>query len=232
MRTVRFWTLSRQSMQCLSVLVLMFGLLVGQPTLAQGVWETMHPDSFERSTTVARQQCERTAGQSSRDALTSDKCAVFEQMLTSDQCRQTIVPDGIVFDYMNYQHTGESPSVQGRTVKRLGSNETKAAVCNLGDGVTAYWFNEVGAGCNNVAFQLPRQINPQPPILTAPPPRQRVCRLAAIDQGVVYQSDRRVWHVPGYHTNHSACGPEIDLPDASGVTQSTIRSTAIVRVCD
>ena len=234
MRIRRLRTLSRNLAGCLLAVGLIAGVVVGQPASAQSAWETMHPGSFEGSISVARQQCERTAGQSSRDTLTTAKCDQFQQMLTAGRCEQRTVADGTVFSYMNYRHAGESPSVQGRTEKRLGSNATQATVCDLGDGVTTYWFNEQGVGCNNVAFILPRQTTAAVPPASSPPPappRQRVCRLVAVDQGVVYRSER-VWHVPGYHTDHSNCGPHIDLPDVSGVTQSTIRSTALVPVCE
>ena len=227
MRIRRLRTLSRNLAGCLLAVGLVTGVVVGQPASAQSAWETMHPGSFEGSISVARQQCERTAGQSSRDALTTAKCGQFEQMLAAGQCHQSAVADGTMFNYMNYRLAGQSPSVQGSVTKRLGSNTTQATVCDLGDRMTAYWFNEVGVGCNNVAFTFPR-----PTVVVAPPPpRQLVCRLAAVDQGVVYRSER-VWHVPGYHTDHSNCGPHIDLPDVSGVTQSTIRSTALVPLCE
>lgn len=235
MRIMRLRTLWRNRLAgcLLAVGLAVAGTLVGQPAVAQGVWETMHPDSFDRSIAVARQQCDRTAGQSSRDALTSAKCGEFEQMLADGECQSSAVADGTVFSYMNYKHAGQSPSVQGRTEKRLGSNTTQATVCNLGDGVTAYWFNESGVGCNNVAFVLPPVTQAAVPPSSSPPPaplRQRVCRLVAVDQGVVAHSPRRAWHIQiGPHDDHSNCGPI----EFSGVTSgSTIRSTALVEVCD
>lgn len=232
MRIRRLRTLSRNLAGCLLAVGLIAGVVVGQPASAQSAWETMHPGSFEGSISVARQQCERTAGQSSRDALTTAKCGQFEQMLSAGECQQTAVADGTVFSYMNYRHAGQSSSVQGSVTKQLGSNTTQAAICDLGDGVTAYWFNEVGVGCNNVAFTLPRQTTVAVPPSSSSPPRQLVCHIVWADQGVVYQSAQRIWHVPGYHTDHSDCGPHIQLPDASGVTQSIIRSSAPVEICE
>lgn len=218
----------------LALLMVLAGLLAPDGAMAQSAWETMHPGSFPATTAAARQQCDRTALQSAGDALTAAKCEQMELMLATGQCQTEAVPDGAVFTYMNYQHPGESPSVQGQTVKRLGSNETRAAVCDLGNGIKAYWFNEAGVGCNNVAFQLPpRQSTVTPPtqIVVVPPPRERVCELVRVERTESFTSGF-AWHVPGFHTDHTLCGPGIDIPSISGsVPGSSGTTTRYVRVC-
>lgn len=214
--------------RALALLMVLSGLMAPTGVMAQSAWETMHPDSFPGTTTAARQQCDRTAGQSASDEVTAAKCEQMELMLATGQCQQTTVPDGTVFDYMNYQHQGESPSVQGRTIKRLGSNETKAAVCNLGNGVTAYWFNEAGVGCNNIAFQFPRQTTILPPTQTAmvaPPLQQTVVPPRAV-MTTTTQSSGIYYSVPGI-TVDTYCAPGIAIPGISGFVPGANQTTTV-----
>ena len=219
--------------RALALVIVVVGLLAPAGVMAQDSWETMHPGSFPSTTAAARQQCDRTASQSAGDALTAAACEQMELMLATGQCPLTSVPDGTVFSYMNYQHPDENPSVQGRTIKRLGSDQTQAAVCDLGNGVVAYWFNESGVGCNNVAFQIPRRqtTSAPPPQIVVAPPRQLVCEMVLVERIQSFTSGLS-WHVPGFHTDHTLCGPSIDIPSISGsVPGSTGTTTRYVRVC-
>ncbi|MEY3784005.1 MAG: hypothetical protein RLZZ230_327 [Candidatus Parcubacteria bacterium] len=151
----------------------------GLPTSAQppsGDWTVMHPSSFAGSVDSAGEQCARDSTVSSSDALTLEKCQVFEYLLKKGLCPLVMVPDKVVLDYLNGRSRGES--VISFNKRKMTGREDRALLCDLGDGLHGYWFTGVkGQSCNNVAFVLPPPpVLPAvpeviPPVVLQPPPR-------------------------------------------------------------
>lgn len=84
---------------------------------------------------------------------------------------------------------------------------------------SAGWVPVASQGCFNLARLAP------------PPPSEKVCRLVPVDEGVVY--DRaNTWRSPGQSIDLCNCADDYDLPDASGISRSTISSTRFVEVCE
>jgi hypothetical protein len=125
---------------------------------AKSEWKKMRPASFEATTKSAYKQCLRTAGLSDGDALDDEKCLILKHKLdqaerypVDEQCHWTLVPDDIVFNYMNGSINGRS-GVSELVKKKLG-REDKAQLCSLGDGWYSYFFRgDAGKSCNNVGF--------------------------------------------------------------------------------
>ena len=144
---------------------------------AKQEWKKMHPTSFPATEDSAYKQCLRTAALSERDGLDVKKCNLLRDKLThpesysvEEQCRSVMVPDGIVFNFMNGLIAGHE-GVTELVKKQLG-REDKALLCPLGDGLYAYWFrDDPGRSCNNVGFAYV----PPPPKPPEPPSGRLVC---------------------------------------------------------
>ncbi len=141
------------------------------PTSVQepsGKWIVMHPTSFPAMISSAWDQCRRDANVSESDALTLDKCTVLEQKLSNKACLTEQVPDGIVFDFLSGLSDGKSSIWQTR--EKATGREDRALLCDLGEGVYAYWFTGVPKqSCNNIAIVLP-----PPPVASVPLPEEVV----------------------------------------------------------
>ncbi len=127
------------------------------PTSTQppmGSWKVMYPSSFAGSIDSAKEQCLTDAAISSTDVLTTEKCQILVDELTAKKCPIVMLPDGIVLDYLNGRSRGQSVTFFNK--KKQTGRDDRALLCDLGDGLSAYWFTGVkGQSCNNVAFVLP-----------------------------------------------------------------------------
>jgi hypothetical protein len=137
---------------------------------AKSEWKKMRPASFEATNESAYKQCLRTAGLSDGDALNYEKCLILKDKLehaerypVDEQCHWTLVPDDIVFNYMNGITNGRS-GVKQLVKKKLG-REDKAQLCSLGHGWYSYFFRgDAGKSCNNVGFVYVMPTPPTPPV--------------------------------------------------------------------
>ena len=73
-------------------------------------------------------------------------------MLDAGKCVVEAVSDDIRFDHMSTYENGR-PAVVGPMTKKLGRTD-QATVCNVGNGITAYFFvdDPAGVSCGNLAF--------------------------------------------------------------------------------
>lgn len=168
MQIMRLWAHIRWSMVA-AVAVTFLGWSAAMPAGAQptateglpssvrpprGDWEQMTPSSFRGTVEDALRQCNRNAAVSATDVLTPTKCERFgTQLQSGTQCQVVQVPDGVVFDILNGLRHGQSHMWFGMR-KQLGRHD-QAVLCDVGDGVWAYWFTGIpNQSCNNVAFVL------------------------------------------------------------------------------
>jgi hypothetical protein len=184
----------------------------GQP------WTKMRKNSFPSTLGAVMKQCERTEKISEADSLTLEKCMLFVAMLADgQQCRTVAVPDGTVFDYMNYRSNGRS-SVQETVIKKLGDNVTPAILCDLGDHVYAYYFTGEN-GCQNVAFVL----SPQPETI----PAKWMCRRET------YTSSPSEFDMflPGVLLPHCNCGQYSFAPGVFFTWSDNLQSNSQGEIC-
>lgn len=138
---------------------------------ASGKWAKMTPSSFPGTIRSAKEQCLRDVAADRTGQVTVEKCALLERMLSSGQCAIVMVPDKIVHDIMNGRVNGRSV-VTHNVEKRLGRLD-QATLCDLGDGVHAYWYTGVlKVSCNNVAFSF---VTPPPASQVADVPPKPKC---------------------------------------------------------
>lgn len=134
---------------------------------ASGRWTKMTPSSFPGTIRSAREQCLRDVALDRTGQVTVEKCELLLRMLSSGQCAIVMVPDGTVHDIMNGRVNGRS-TVTHNVEKRLGRLD-QATLCDLGNGVHAYWYTGVlKVSCNNVAFSFVTP-PPPPPVAVVPP---------------------------------------------------------------
>lgn len=170
---------------------------------AKGKWQKMRPSSFPATAESAFDQCLRTVGhyhkqleagfpghtkeavavyQKIEPLMVEQTCFTYRDKLehpenypVDEQCYWDLVPDDIVFLYMNGLiggHRGVTELVQ----KDLG-REDKALICLLGDGLTMYWFrNDPGRSCNNVGPVY----DPPPEVVETEPE----CRVVPISEAI------------------------------------------------
>lgn len=185
-----------------------------------GKWIVMHPTTFPAMISSAWDQCRRDANVSESDALTLDKCTVLEQKLSDKTCLIKQVPDKIVFDLLN----GPNGGIWQDREKATG-REDRALLCDLGDGVYAYWFTGVAKqSCNNIAIVLP-----PPPVAIVPLP----------EEVIVVQAPQRITFSNPVHSGmtqvlttgiqlENCCCPTSNQVIGGSVVindQSTLRST-------
>ncbi len=142
---------------------------------AAAKWSKMKPSSFTASISSILEQCNRAAEVSKSDRLTLNMCQKMAPMIAGKKCPVVMVPDGIVFDYMNGQINGRS-GVALNVEKAIGRQD-RALLCDLGNRTYAYWFtgHKDGKGnemsCNNVGIAFvakPKSAAPLSPITTPP----------------------------------------------------------------
>lgn len=124
-------------------------------------WVKMNQGSFEPTSASAFEQCMLAAEKSVYDALTPSKCHLLKSNLEEGKCPELAVPDGTVFDFMTTRYAGK-PVAEMSWVKQLGRDDDLATVCDLRDGVVAYFFRGETRSCNNLAFVLTPQKSPVP----------------------------------------------------------------------
>jgi hypothetical protein len=78
----------------------------------------------------------------------------LKAMLDEGKCEAKAVPDGIRLDLMSTYEKGR-PVVVGPLTKKLG-REDQATVCDVGNGVTTYFFIGEVSSCGNLAFVVER----------------------------------------------------------------------------
>lgn len=193
---------------------------------ATGEWTVMRPSSFPGTIASAVEQCERDAALRTDDLFTRQHCIRFRTMLTGNECREVMVPDGIVHDHMNAYRARVTHNV----VKKTGRLD-RALLCNLGGGVFGYWYTGVkGQSCNNVAISIvvPRLTYAPPP--PPPLPKKKVCRSVAVVQ---YAPVNQYVYLPGYVL------PEYCPPGVTFVPSMLLnngagpdKSTTFIEVCE
>lgn len=197
----------------------------------KGEWRKMNPSTFPGTTDSALEQCRRAMRADRTGRLTAEKCKQFESMLRVGFCEVVTVPDGIVHDFMN-QRVGGQSTLLPNVVKRIGRTD-RAQLCDLGDGVFAYWYTGDGSSCNNVGITLARSRVPAPvsvPELVVVPvtasevqPVARVtCRFKKVE---VVQTPSTFTHVSDF----VSCGCYI--PGYTGVVQGGIQTSSEL-VCE
>ena len=135
---------------------------------ATGIWSKMTPSSFPGTIRSAHEQCLRDVGEDRTGQVTVEKCELLVRMLSSGQCAIVMVPDKVVHDIMNGRVSGRSV-VTHNVEKGLGRLD-QATLCDLGNGVHAYWYTGVlKVSCNNVAFSFVTPPPPPPPVAMVPP---------------------------------------------------------------
>jgi len=191
------------------------------PTSVQepsGKWTVMHPATFPARISSALDQCNRDANVSESDALTLDKCLMLEKKLSDKTCLTKQVPDKIVFDLLN----GPNGGIWQDREKATGRLD-RALLCDLGDGVYAYWFTGVSKqSCNNIAIVLP------PPKLVVAPPPPEVIVVSSPTR--TYFSDSK----PSFETNQvltagivlENCGISTNFAIGGGVSNNLMHDQA------
>lgn len=163
------------------VLCLYSGLSVAQATddvnfpssVAPGqfsFWKKMHPSTFDLTVEMAGKQCERA--QLTETWLMPKHCQQFVNMLKAGQCTVVAVPDGVRFDRLLGRLGGSGRSEAWPKQEKQTGRQDRALLCDVGDGITMYWFTgDKGKSCNNVAIVY----NPPKPVPTTPRPPRVVC---------------------------------------------------------
>jgi hypothetical protein len=193
--------------------------LPSSSTPTKSVWSSMRPTSFEPTVASALEQCLRAAKKDPADVLTEEKCDTFKQQLeVGEACRLVWVPDGIGFDYMNGLIRG-SKTVTENVKKSIG-REDRARLCDLGDGVYAYWFvGDDGKSCNNVGIVIVAK-PPEEPVEEVPPGPPTV-RWVCLKETFEQHYHGNDLHLPGMYVEgceHNSFIPGLSI--SGGLTQS------------
>lgn len=118
-------------------------------------WVRMNPNRFESTPESAAEQCARVVALHN-SSVTEESCEALKVMLDEGKCEVAVpVPDGIRLDLMS-TYEGGRPTVVGPMTKKLGRDDDRATVCNVGDGITAYFFVGEERSCGNLAFVVER----------------------------------------------------------------------------
>ena len=135
------------------LLILLCPVLATAAESQERYWVKMNPNRFESTSESALEQCRRAASLPA-SPITLDQCTALKAKLDEGKCKVEMVPDGIRFDLMSTFESGR-PTVVGPFTKKLG-REDQASVCNVGDGVTTYFFVGAETSCGNLAFVVER----------------------------------------------------------------------------
>lgn len=238
MEKMRLWARFRYMLLMLSLCIgITAALPAGAQTLpssstpATGLWTKMHPSSFSGTIKSAYDQCQRDADINVTDLLTPKKCQDFRDYLEHGLCEVVMVPDGIVHDFMNGR-TNSKSKVTFNIKKQTGRYD-RAFMCNLGDGVYAYWYTGIrNQSCNNVAFsfEIPPPSLPPVEVVTPPVPKGKwVCREVQFKDTVrsgAYQ------HLDGFRLEGCCCGNDTFVPSHSFYIGDDLKSSGHTEVCD
>lgn len=193
---------------------------------ATGIWSKMTPSSFPGTIRSAHEQCLRDVVADRTGQVTVEKCALLERMLSSGQCAIVMVPDKIVHDIMNGRVSGRSV-VTHNVEKRLGRLD-QAKLCDLGNGVHAYWYTGVlKVSCNNVAFSF---VTPplHPPLVAVVPPKLTCHYVTRTRQS---QTTGGIALSPVYLPGCDCCGP-LYVPGLWLPSSSPDNTTETILVCE
>lgn len=153
-------------------------------------WVRMNPERFESTPASAAEQCARVAALSN-SGVTEESCKTLKVMLEEDMCDVEVVSDGIRFDYMSTYEKGR-PAVVGPMTKKLG-REDLAMVCDIEDGVTAYFFIGEERSCGNLAVVVERaevmekeEIDEAILDQVSTPPAEEKCRWVKVSEQTDY----------------------------------------------
>lgn len=182
------------------------------------LWLTMHADSYLGTIDSALSQCYNTVFVA--DYLNSSKCQLFGEMLESGQCMEDLVKDGTRLTHMNGRVNGDpkGESKAWTNQEKATGRLDRALLCELGDGVSAYWFTGVpGQSCNNVGFVYnePEVVEFVPP----PPPPTVVTQPQRYMQHTGVVRSDSVQYVSGV-TVPGCCGQcDLNIPSVMTVIQ-------------
>lgn len=187
---------------------------------AKGEWKVMNPSTFLGTTDSAVEQCLRAVKADSTGRLTADKCQQFATKLEVGLCEIVTVPDGVVHDFMS-QRVGGKSTLLHNVEKHIGRND-RALLCDLGEGVYAYWYTGEHTSCNNVGITLAKVVAPEPvvipPVVTpAVQPVRVTCRFETRE---VIRTPSTLTHVPDF----TSCGCYI--PGFTGMMQGGIQTSS------
>lgn len=175
------------------------------------IWKNMHPSSYTVDMNSVREQCDRAVP--TENWLTAKHCELLPQIIAEGQCQIVMVPDGIKLDRLlgrvNGDPKGESRPWP-RQEKQTGRLD-RALLCDLGDGVSAYWFTgDPGRSCNNVGF-----VYVPPPEIPLVLPRREMRHTGNVPgDGSPY--------VPSVHIRCGQC--DLYLPSAPPIGNDVIQS--------
>lgn len=117
-------------------------------------WAQMNPQSFRLDDVQLRSQCDRVATLEKDDWFPPEKCAILVAKFLASDYEVVMVPDGILFNYLNGLREGD-PYVYRGFEKKLGE-ENRALLFDLGEGMFAYWFvgDADDGSCHNLGLVL------------------------------------------------------------------------------
>lgn len=196
-------------------------------------WVKMNRDRFEDTPASAAEQCARMAKKPG-SGVSLLNCEVLESKLEEGACLQLDVADGIRFDLMS-TYEGGRPTIVGPMIKRLG-REDQAMVCDIQDGVTAYFFIGEKRSCGNLAVVVERpevvegEIDEASLNQVSTTPAEKKCRWVKGPTAVSTGSVSTTLMPTGIST---FCGPVIMIGGGVVTTELPQSSfTSSRRVCD
>lgn len=183
-------------------------------------WEHSQPLTFA-GLEEAYRACLEVAGRDLHPRFTPAICERFVRQMQGGGCQVVAVPNGTRFDYMLFRRDGRNYA-QPRVEQRLrpASAVQPARLCELGDGVSMYFFdNRLGGhGCNNPAVVF------GPPVIASSPACRMVCggQTVTTDSGFILPST----------VFRSSCGCYVPVPGLSLPGGNTIQGRTCYQVCD
>ncbi len=197
-------------------------------------WKNMHPSTFDLSIEAVKGQCDRALG--TEPWLREKHCVLLTMKLEGKQCREVMVPDGTKLDrLLGRVDGGKGKSKPWAKQEKQTGRLDHALLCDLEDGVFAYWFTgDKGKSCNNVAFvHVPPPLVPPPlssKVVEAPPPPSPppppsgkwVCVMVPVGQ-VVQSSVSQ--HLDGFVIQDKCCcGSDTIVPSFNFNLGDTVNS--------